>query len=687
MRFRLISSYLLLAFAACRGDLTTTLAAPAGADGKLDVTASRHDVLLLLRTPGADAGDRGGQTLSLDAVVTNPQGHVLENKKHTEWRSSNASIVTVDDGGLITAQDTGNALIIVDEKKSADTVRVRVVPVPVRSVVVAGPDSIAVRDTVVYTAAALDSVGEALVGRTVTWRSTAGSVLKSLGDGRASGELEGTAQMEAMVNEVVGRLAIRVWPPAVATVVVTPIAPVVALYRPLALTATVRDRHGVVLIDRIVSWSAMDVTILSIGANGVVTTLAPGQTDVFADVEGRRGTAGVVVTNPVEARALWVTRFEYTTGAAASATKIAEIMKKAGDARFNIVYFQVRTAGDALYNSDIEPCSPRRCGTLGGPRPAFDPLAVAITEAGKNGIQVHAWLNSMTEWIAGSSIACGQLKDGTVPRHMRYANPGWQMLTVNGAPQPCLTTSEYTWASPGVPEVRTRLAQVAGDIVRRYRVAGIHLDRIRYPGTTLSYDAPSKAAYAEGHGGVFPTSNSSPGWADLRRSFINAAVREVRDSIRAVNPGLVLSAAVWPIWRAIPTWGGTSKGYDDYFQDPRAWAAEGTLDVAAAMTYPSLASSGTYTIKPRECDYLDWTCLLMDHKAAIEGVAGRHMYIGVGAIKGRTESLNQIAKGREKQVTGFSVYSFSQVDSWAGWSILANGPFKYPATIPVMGWK
>ena len=105
------------------------------------------------------------------------------------------------------------------------------------------------------------------------------------------------------------------------------------------------------------------------------------------------------------------------------------------------------------------------------------------------------------------------------------------------------------------------------------------------------------------------------------------------------------------------------------------------------MTYPSLATSSTYTIKPNECDYLDWTCLLVDQKNAIEGVAGRHMYIGVGAIKGRDETLRQIAKGREKNVTGFSVYSFSQVDAFAGWSILGTGLFKYPATIPAMPWK
>ncbi|MBA3672946.1 MAG: family 10 glycosylhydrolase, partial [Gemmatimonadaceae bacterium] len=176
-------------------------------------------------------------------------------------------------------------------------------------------------------------------------------------------------------------------------------------------------------------------------------------------------------------------------------------------------------------------------------------------------------------------------------------------------------------------------------------------------------------------------------WADMRRAFVSAAVREVRDSLRVINPKLVLSAAVWPIWRNIPTWPTYSRGYDDYFQDPRAWAREGTLDVAAPMTYPASSTSTSYVVKSRECDPLDWVCLLVDHKNAIEGGAGRHVYIGVGAIKGKDETLLQIQKGREKGTTGFSVYSFSQVDAFAGWSILGDGPFRYPATIPVMSWK
>src|SRR5688572_17470089 len=80
-------------------------------------------------------------------------------------------------------------------------------------------------------------------------------------------------------------------------------------------------------------------------------------------------------SDTVEARALWVSRFEYSTAAS-----IATVMTDAKSANFNIVYFQVRGAADALYVSDLEPCSTRLCSKLGG-TPTWDPLAVAVTEA------------------------------------------------------------------------------------------------------------------------------------------------------------------------------------------------------------------------------------------------------------------------------------------------------------------
>jgi uncharacterized lipoprotein YddW (UPF0748 family) len=81
------------------------------------------------------------------------------------------------------------------------------------------------------------------------------------------------------------------------------------------------------------------------------------------------------VTQPgAEARALWVTRFDYDSEA-----KIARIMETAARSHFNIIYFQVRATADAYYRSNIEPCAALLCGHLGG-TPSYDPLEVAVRE-------------------------------------------------------------------------------------------------------------------------------------------------------------------------------------------------------------------------------------------------------------------------------------------------------------------
>ncbi len=52
---------------------------------------------------------------------------------------------------------------------------------------------------------------------------------------------------------------------------------------------------------------------------------------------------------------------------------------------------------------------------------------------------------------------------------------------------PTRTSSTFT-CLPAFPEVRTRLARVAADVVRRYQVDGVHLGLTRYLGREWSYD-------------------------------------------------------------------------------------------------------------------------------------------------------------------------------------------------------
>jgi uncharacterized lipoprotein YddW (UPF0748 family)/uncharacterized protein YjdB len=660
-----------------------------------DVRASRADAVMMVRTPSAEAGERGGTTLQLDAAVFNPQGKELEHKKHVYWTSSNPLVATVDDTGLVTAQDTGEVAIVVDHKKGEDTVKVFVMPVPVASVTVRGADSLSLGDTATYTAAALDSVGEPLLGRNVAWTSTAPAVVSMSAAGEAVALELGTAEVVATVDGTQGMHALKVWPQPVASVTVEPGEISLPQFRKTTFKAVARDRRGNVLGDRVATWSTSNAAVFGFKENSdTLVAKDVGAATLTATVEGVAGASAVTVTNPVEARALWVTRFEYTGASSVDFAKIATIMQKAAQGNFNVVYFQVRTSGDALYFSDIEPCSPRMCGRLGGPRPAQDPLKVALAEAAKYGIEVHAWVNALTGFIAGSTTACSQFIDST-PSNWLRANRDWSVSTKNFTTgvitrqvDNCATSAEYMYVSPGNPGVREQLARVTADIAARYGplgLKGIHLDRIRYPSNQVSYDPATQEAFKT-QTGAYPASNAQTAWLDFRRGRVNQAVKDVYDAVQAVDPSMVLSAAVFPGYKPRTGW-SAQWSFTDLFQDPQAWVEGGYLDVEVPMNYPASSTSASWTVKAY-CSNTDWTCVMDDHIRRIEGQGGRQVYVGVGAIRGWDEMKRQIDLAHDRAITGMSVYSFSQVDAIPnGWAQLAAGPFKNKATIPAMAWK
>ena len=368
-----------------------------------------------------------------------------------------------------------------------------------------------------------------------------------------------------------------------------------------------------------------------------------------------------------EARALWVSRFEYT-----SAADVDSIVARAARTNFNVIFFQVRGAGDAFYHSGLEPCAVSLCGSLGNGSPSWDPLAVAIAAAHARGLQLHAWINALSGWAAGSATSCNLLKPSAAgsPNHMLITHPDWRVVDATQAAQPCPDApNEYIYLSPGIPGVRTHLARVAADIARRYGVDGIHLDRIRYPGPPWSHDTTSRRVFGKDPA-AFPTD-----WAQFRRDQVALAVRETFDSVRSARPTAVLSAAVWGIWQ--DRWGwSSSHGYGQYFQDPRAWVVAGILDVAVPMTY--------YSIAPTPCGFADWACLLDDH--LVMQTSGRQVYIGIAASRGTAEVLRQIELGRQRGVTGFALYSSSSVTADMR-AALVGGPFARPAQVPEMPWR
>ena len=71
--------------------------------------------------------------------------------------------------------------------------------------------------------------------------------------------------------------------------------------------------------------------------------------------------------------------------------ELIDILDKLKAANFNTILFQTRTRGDVLYPSAIEPFNSILTGKPGG-NPGYDPLAFAVEECHKRGMECHAWM-------------------------------------------------------------------------------------------------------------------------------------------------------------------------------------------------------------------------------------------------------------------------------------------------------
>jgi uncharacterized lipoprotein YddW (UPF0748 family) len=72
--------------------------------------------------------------------------------------------------------------------------------------------------------------------------------------------------------------------------------------------------------------------------------------------------------------------------------ELTDIMARAAQTGINAIVLQVRPAGDAVYQSSIEPWAAMLTGSQ-GQDPGYDPLAFAIQEAHARGLELHAWIN------------------------------------------------------------------------------------------------------------------------------------------------------------------------------------------------------------------------------------------------------------------------------------------------------
>lgn len=234
--------------------------------------------------------------------------------------------------------------------------------------------------------------------------------------------------------------------------------------------------------------------------------------------------AGEMVTRPpkYEVRAAWVTavygldwprtRATSPEGIRKQKAELVEILDRLKDANFNTVLFQTRTRGDVLYRSKIEPFNSILTGKTAAD-PGYDPLAFAIEECHKRGMECHAWM---------VAIPLGNRK--------HVANLGNASVTKQKSAI-CVPYKREYFLNPGNPATKEYLMSLVREVVEKYDVDGVHFDYLRYPENAPRFpDTYDFRKYGKGRD-----------LAQWRRDNITEIVRHLYKGVKALKPWVKVS--------------------------------------------------------------------------------------------------------------------------------------------------
>ena len=249
----------------------------------------------------AATGVQVDASIDLRATVRDERGNPL-GERSVSWTSEDPTIATVDANGRVRGRAQGSATIRAASGGRSGTAVITVTAPPVASVEVVyadgAPGTLRVGGAVQLAAIARDAAGNVVPGTRVLWSSSDRSVAVVDSGGYVRARAVGSVRITATAEGEAGSLSLSVAPPAVATVVVNPDSVSVPVSGKIQLIASPRDAEGNALSNRDASWSSGDPNIARVDRTGNVTAVATGSTLVRATVEGRSGTAQVVVVSP-----------------------------------------------------------------------------------------------------------------------------------------------------------------------------------------------------------------------------------------------------------------------------------------------------------------------------------------------------------------------------------------------------
>jgi uncharacterized lipoprotein YddW (UPF0748 family) len=344
--------------------------------------------------------------------------------------------------------------------------------------------------------------------------------------------------------------------------------------------------------------------------------------------------------------------------------ELVSLLDNAVQLHLNAVFFQVRPVADAVYSSSLEPWTEYLTGVQGKmPQPYYDPLTLAVTEAHRRGLEIHAWFNPFR-------AAHPESKSPPALNHVTRTHP--EIIRHYG---------NQTVLDPGEPETQARALAAILDVVKRYDVDGVVLDDYFYPYPQKDWlkrelDFPDDASWKKY--GV-STGLARDNW---RRANVNQFIKKVSVSVKTAKPWVQFGVSPFGIWRPGVPLGISPKALDSYgklYADAPLWLRNGWVDYLAPQLY--------WPIAQREESF---PVLLQWWRA--QNTRGRLVFAGLNdAAAGKTFSTDEIARQiqavRTQTSNGGEVHyhlrSLTENSALAG-SVRAL--YAAPALVPASPW-
>lgn len=234
--------------------------------------------------------------------------------------------------------------------------------------------------------------------------------------------------------------------------------------------------------------------------------------------------------------------------------RITQALRHIKENGLNTVFVQVRPNGDSLYPSELFPASPYAVGQAGASF-AYDPFAILLEIAHKEGLSVHAWINPLR--LFRNEILVGLDEQFA---HVRWCREnGDRAVSVDGV----------WYLNPAYGEVRDLVARGVREILSTYPVDGIHMDDYFYPTTAKNFDQISYERYRR-DGGTLPL-------GDFRRNAVNGLVSLLYETVHSEPGNRVFG---------ISPSGNIERNYNELYADTSHWCANtGYVDYLCPQVY------------------------------------------------------------------------------------------------------